>query len=227
MDNYELIHSGIKGMKWGVRRYQNKDVSLTPAGRKRYNSEMGKLRAEEKTIKNKLATRSKMAKLDAKKNSVEALRKQLDDPDESIKKKSVKEMTDEELSSAVRRAELEQRYNTLHPKHFSAGEKFIKEAVGPALTSSAKSLMTEYLTKKGKEYLGLKDEPDAVEVLKREFNKLNYQKQIRDLKNTSYQKTKRDLELEKLRVDNEKIKADTEKTRLENESKRKKDEEDN
>lgn len=33
----ELTHWGIKGMKWGVRRYQNKDGSLTPAGKKRYD----------------------------------------------------------------------------------------------------------------------------------------------------------------------------------------------
>lgn len=32
----ELTHWGVKGMKWGVRRYQNKDGSLTPAGKKRY-----------------------------------------------------------------------------------------------------------------------------------------------------------------------------------------------
>ena len=32
---YVLMHHGIKGQKWGVRRYQNKDGSLTPAGKKR------------------------------------------------------------------------------------------------------------------------------------------------------------------------------------------------
>ena len=31
----ELYHWGVKGMKWGVRRYQNKDGSLTSAGKKR------------------------------------------------------------------------------------------------------------------------------------------------------------------------------------------------
>ena len=34
MSSNELTHHGIKGMRWGVRRYQNKDGSLTPAGEK-------------------------------------------------------------------------------------------------------------------------------------------------------------------------------------------------
>lgn len=39
MNNNELYHHGIIGMKWGVRRYQNKDGTLTNAGKKRYNQD--------------------------------------------------------------------------------------------------------------------------------------------------------------------------------------------
>lgn len=37
----ELFHYGIKGQKWGVRRYQNSDGTLTPAGKKRYDNMSG------------------------------------------------------------------------------------------------------------------------------------------------------------------------------------------
>lgn len=35
MDNNQLYHHGVKGMRWGVRRYQNEDGTLTAAGKKR------------------------------------------------------------------------------------------------------------------------------------------------------------------------------------------------
>ena len=47
----ELYHHGIKGQKWGVRRFQNKDGSLTPAGRRRYDEpNVGRKTSESVTI---------------------------------------------------------------------------------------------------------------------------------------------------------------------------------
>lgn len=40
MNQEELKHFGIKGMKWGIRRFQNEDGSLTPAGRERYGEDL-------------------------------------------------------------------------------------------------------------------------------------------------------------------------------------------
>lgn len=41
--NNELYHHGIKGQKWGIRRFQNKDGTLTPLGKKRAEREAQKI----------------------------------------------------------------------------------------------------------------------------------------------------------------------------------------
>lgn len=43
MTGNELIHYGVKGMRWGVRRYRNEDGTLTPAGKKRVSKQYKKL----------------------------------------------------------------------------------------------------------------------------------------------------------------------------------------
>lgn len=48
--SYELYHSGIKGMKWGIRRFQNEDGSLTEAGRERYAKLAGKIEKQQRKI---------------------------------------------------------------------------------------------------------------------------------------------------------------------------------
>ena len=152
MEN-ELMHWGIKGMKWGVRRYQNKDGSLTPAGKKRYDKEMAKLKEEEKIAKNKLRTQAKLNKLDEKRKEVEALKrgKPIVKKTKQPSKPSVKDMSDEELRQTVNRLLMEQQYAKLNPQQVSAGQKFVKkvmnDVVAPAATEVGKNVLKDAMTK--------------------------------------------------------------------------------
>lgn len=74
--NNELYHHGIKNMKWGIRRFQNKDGSLTPAGKKRYDKEVAKLKAEKKKLRNEISVRKKADKLKQLEKERDALKVQ-------------------------------------------------------------------------------------------------------------------------------------------------------
>jgi hypothetical protein len=108
--NGELYHHGTKGMKWGIRRYQNKDGSLTPAGKKRYKATEEELKAREKVIRNTERLRAKQAKLAAKKAELDAREKALQE-DVKPKPKTAKDMTDDELKDRTARLNLEKNYN--------------------------------------------------------------------------------------------------------------------
>lgn len=112
MSSNELTHHGIKGMRWGVRRYQNKDGSLTKAGRK------------------------KMAKLDKEYSKLIGQNRNTDK--ESLnakslptKKKKLSDMTDDEIRARINRINLERDYldlinNQDSINKQSEGKSFIK-----------------------------------------------------------------------------------------------------
>lgn len=177
--NNELYHHGVKGMRWGVRRYQNADGSLTPAGKKhRASTEEGKLKEREKQIKAKEREKAKRAKLDAKKAELDAREKALrksgktDQKQAEAKTKSISEMSNKELQEHTTRMTLEKNYydaqknlaSAMPQKQQSMGrkyaEKFLNDAVVPALSNSAKAYLENFMKKK----LGLETKDELADL---------------------------------------------------------------
>lgn len=129
--NYYLQHHGIRGMRWGVRRYQNKDGTLTNAGRKRYNKEMEKIKEEKRVLANQAKTKAQLDKLDAAQKDLENRRAKLNGtkkPEENktatqetktetqAKKVSISDMDDTTLQQKVNRLRNEDAYVDLSRK---------------------------------------------------------------------------------------------------------------
>lgn len=157
MENYNtdyLAHHGTKGMKWGIRRYQNPDGSLTDAGRKRYGDD-GDPSKSKKSFGEKRAAKKKAKEAEAKKQSrLEAMRKGREEKQKraeeeakqqaatEAKKKAVLEsrsaktlyenanlFTNDELHAAYQRLTLERNIAQLAPKEISRGEQFVNNTI--------------------------------------------------------------------------------------------------
>ena len=122
--NEVLTHHGVLGMRWGRRLYQNKDGSLTPLGRKR---------ADKLISKYKKVTGKNVIENDSKQNI----------------KRTVKSMTNEELSRFTNRLNMESNFieasnrrNRLNPQEVSRGKRFINkltnDVIVPAVTNAAR-----------------------------------------------------------------------------------------
>lgn len=59
--SYELYHHGVKGQKWGVRRYQNEDGTLTSTGKSRKNKNNSKKQLSKPSKKETITKGAKIA----------------------------------------------------------------------------------------------------------------------------------------------------------------------
>ena len=111
----ELYHWGIKGMRWGVRRFQNKDGSLTLAGKKRYVN--GSDNEDRQSF-----TKDEWKKRVLNTHSATELYKYKDLFD------------DKELMNAYLRLNTEKNIKSLIPAKVSKGEQFINKYVDTSKT---------------------------------------------------------------------------------------------
>jgi len=155
--NSELYHHGILGQRWGRRRYQYADGSLTPEGRKRYGVAGAIIERHNKKLASKEAASDTSSKLSGTKKT--------------------SDMTDDELRAKAARLELEKRVlqldrdvASLTPKHMTTGQKLVASMQDVAIKSviqASQNVLTDYLTKAGKEMLGLKTENNAKKLKKK------------------------------------------------------------
>ena len=180
MDN-ELYHHGVKGQKWGVRRFQNKDGSLTLAGKKRalkmqnkYTELSNDKRYRDKHGNLTYAGRKKELKMKEKYSELTGkdLRKFTPRTNASTADKSqrISEMTNAEIQAKIDRIRLENTLKSLTPAQTSRGEKFINDLKDTALSmikDKGTRLIGDYIDKQLRDKLGLNTKNTAESLQKK------------------------------------------------------------
>ena len=166
MNQNELYHYGILGQKWGIRRYQNPDGSLTKAGIRRYGTktnfekvQAAKRRAERRaTIEKERAKRNARVQAEINKYDQKGVKKNKDaSSDDTPKTKSISEMSNQEIQEKIDRIRLENTLRSLTPEKVSLGKRFVTSAVNDALIPAAKNAGRQFVENKLKDMMGLND----------------------------------------------------------------------
>lgn len=122
-----LAHHGILGMKWGIRRYQNKDGTLTPEGKRRRFSDLFRFKKKEK--KKSPLQRAKEMDDQELRRSVDRLR--LEDEYARRMSERIPKSAFQKAKSAVSKA--------LSKAMSDAADQLAKEAVDKAIAKLTKS----------------------------------------------------------------------------------------
>ena len=133
MEDLTLTHHGIKGQRWGIRRFQNDDGTLTAAGRKRYSTvgsqypsydemqQTVKQKSMEKAYDKALNRKDKLQSANDVKNAADQTRNAVnnvksnyqDAKRSNLSKPDVSKMSNKELQDAITRMNLEDNYTRL------------------------------------------------------------------------------------------------------------------
>lgn len=140
-DYDEIYHHGTKGMKWGIRRFQNKDGSLTPEGQKRRS--IKQVIKEHQTAKKRKAALEKARQTKAANQKAAAERKKLLEAG----KLSPKKMTDEELQARMDRINLEKQYKEAikNDRAQSRGKRFVDKLIDSSIDKIAEQATADII----------------------------------------------------------------------------------
>lgn len=145
----KLIHYGIRGQRWGIRRFQNPDGTRTSAGKRRERASAKDLSDEELTKSVKRMSQeklyNKLTKERARPSKIEQTKKVLDSSTLAIdrakqlsretrpqpKRMDLTKMTDQQLRDRINREQLERQYNQMFakPATVSRGREYAEKVL--------------------------------------------------------------------------------------------------
>lgn len=173
-----LSHHGVKNQKWGIRRFQYKDGSLTPAGKRRA--------AKMRTAYTELTGKKLRNHPESLKKSIDKSKsggKTSDADDQITELKKQKEL----LTAKKDVLELQNRISELTPKKVSAGKKFI-EKFGPTIAKNVwEGALKNNVNKWIENKMGLKVPEseskklaDKAKDMQNRYNSLKYENLIKE-----------------------------------------------
>ena len=186
MKDNELMHYGVLGMKWGGRRYQNRDGTLTSSGKKKalklqndYTELVRNRKYRDSNGNLTYAGRKKALKLQTEYSDITGKKRLVafsnkntntNNTASKAKTKKISEMSNAEIQAKIDRIRLENTLRDLTPKQVSKGEKFVnglKDASVSILKERGTKIAGDMFEKKMREALGLsgKDKKSASKIL--------------------------------------------------------------